>query len=603
MAAVLIAVVLAGGLTLRGQELIPVELSGAPSVFVFRKTSKPAPRRFVSSVTTVRSKSERIESARKVRRQYAVLARITPRRVRSEVVNPNDPRLPKIKTMPREQASRLFAGVGEYYMDRDDFDRAIDFFRESNQLDGTSTSAKMGLSEALALKGNDVLLKDGIPASRPFFEEALKFNPRNAPAYFGLAEVYSELNRDGEAIENYEKALENDPDLTEIYTPLGILYYQQGQIAKAETYLTKALATASGNTDAQLQYFIGLVRYSQNRNDDALAAFRKAVSINPNLAEAFYQAGETLARQDKDREAISDYRRAVELKPAYFDAWLGLGSAYFETNDYPEAVKAFKEAVRLKNTSIEAYDNLGDANRLAGNYNDAEAAYTLATVFIEQKPDYPKDDAADVYNRIGFVIAKQCEISSKRGVPCRWDNAVRALDKAVSITGSNVDKANLGWAYYNAGRTDLFTNRDATTARAKLQKAREYLEQAVFADSKFAEGPLLNLGMTLTDLGEPAAAIDVFKRVVEKRPNWVFALNELGIAYRKLNNFKEAAAYFRRAIDNDGKYAIAYYNLAETEFRAGNLGEAKKAYQKVKQLGRNDLAAQLELISGGMIRG
>lgn len=603
MAAIVAGAILAGNLPAQGPELIPVELTGASSVFVFRRGSKPAPRRFVSSVTTTRTKGQRIESARKVSRQYVTLAKATPRRVRSTVVNPNDPRLAGFKTMPRDQASRLFAGVGEYYMDRDDFDHAIDFFRESTQLDAANTSAKMGLSEALALKGNDVLVKDGIPAAKPFFEEALKFNPKNAPAYFGLAEVYSELNDNKPAIENYERALANDPDLTEIYTPLGILYYQEGKIAQAEANLTKALATASGNTDAQLQYFIGLIRYSQNGNADALAAFRKAVSIDPKLAEAYYQAGETLARQDKDQEAIPEYQKAIELKPSYFDAWLGLGSAYFGMNNYPEAVRAFKEAARLKNTSIEAYINLGDANRLAGNYNDAEAAYTLATTFIERTPEYPKEDAADIYNKIGFVIAKQCEISSKRGVPCRWDNAVRALDKAVAITDSNVDRANLGWAYYNAGRTDTFTNRDPAAAKIKLQKAKENLEKVVFTDSKFIEGPLLNLGMTLTDMGDSAGAIEVFKRVVDKRPNWVFALNELGIAYRKQNNYKEAAGYFRRAISNDGKYAIAYYNLAETEFRAGNLGEAKKAYQKVKQLGRNDLAAQLELISGGMIRG
>ena len=37
-------------------------------------------------------------------------------------------------------------------------------------------------------------------------------------------------------------AIANDPELTEIYVPLGVLYYQKGEIAKADTLLTKALA-------------------------------------------------------------------------------------------------------------------------------------------------------------------------------------------------------------------------------------------------------------------------------------------------------------------------------------------------------------------------
>ena len=90
--------------------------------------------------------------------------------------------------------------------------------------------------------------------------------------------------------------------------------------------------------------------------------------------------------------------------------------------------------------------------------------------------------------------------------------------------------------------------------------------------------------------------------MIDKQPKWVFAMNELGIAYRKQDNFVDASAAFRKAISTDSKYVIAYYNLAESEFRAGNLGEAQKAYNKVKDLGRRDLAAQLQLLSGGKLR-
>jgi tetratricopeptide (TPR) repeat protein len=598
----LAASVMGSVLAVYGQEIVPGDFSGTPSVFLWRRAAKVAPRRFTSAATTTVPKSRRIESARSVRQQYIVLAKAKPRRKRSDVVDPNDRRLADFKRLPRDQASRLFAGVGEYYMDRDDFDHAIDFFRESVSLDDKNTNGKLGLSEALALKGNDVLIRDGIPVAKPFFEEALKYNDKNAPAYFGLAEAYSEQNMRKEAIENYEAAIKNDPDLTEIYTPLGILYFQERQTPRAKELLTKALATSSANTDPQLQYFIGLIRYNEKDYTKAIEAFRKSYSIDPKYAEAYYQAGETLSQLNKNQEAVAEYTKAIELKPNFFDPWLGLGSAQFELNNYPEAIKAYKEAVRIDNRSIEAYTNLGDANRLGGNFNDAEAAYTLATTFIEQDPKFNKTEAADTYVKISYVIAKQCEISSKKGIPCRWDNAVRALEKAVAITGSNVDRANLGWAYYNAGRTDMYIRNDPNGAKVKLEKAKDNLERSVFEDSNFVEAPLLNLAITLTDLGDTDGAINALKRVLAKKPNWVFALNELGIAYRKQNNFKEAASYFRRAVSSDGKYVVGYYNLAETEFRAGNLGEAKKAYQKVRQLNRPDLAAKLELLTGGAIK-
>jgi superkiller protein 3 len=109
--------------------------------------------------------------------------------------------------------------------------------------------------------------------------------------------------------------------------------------------------------------------------------------------------------------------------------------------------------------------------------------------------------------------------------------------------------------------------------------------------------------MALTDLGEYAAAVDALSRAVKTEPNWAFALNELGIAYRKQGKYKEAADQFRKAISKDKKFAAAYYNLGEAEFKAGNISEARKAWEALKKMGRNDLAAQLDVATNGGLRG
>ena len=583
------------------QDLVPVaDLAGGSSVFVFRNNARSAPRPIIPKARPSRTKTQRMETAKRVSKQYVTLAKVAPRRSKSETVREDDPRIPKIPTMPKEEASVIFAGVGEFYMERDEFLRAMEFFRESLQLDAKNMKAQGGLSEALALAGNDDLVKGNTTAARAKFEEALKLSPRNSPAYFGLAEVFSDINQEPQAIANYEKALSFDKDLTEIYVPLGILYYQQGQIAKAEELLVKALAI--NPNEPQTQYFLGLIRLSQNNNKDALTAFNKAKTLDPTFADAYYQSGETLMRLNRPKEAVFEYKKATELKANYFEALVGLGAAHFQSENYAEAVNSYKQAERLDNRNIENLVNLGDAYREMSNFNDAEAKYNLATVFLERDPKFPKDEAADIYSKIGYVIAKQCEINMRKAVPCRWEVSVRALEKAAAITGNNVDTANLGWAYYNAAKNDSY-NKQPEAARAKLEKAKENLQKAAFSSPKYIEGPLLNLGMTLTDLGDYAGAVDAFTRVIAKQPKWVFAMNELGIAYRKQDKYKEAADAFRRAISTDGKYVIAYYNLAESEYRAGNLGEAQKAYDKVKQLGRRDLLAQLQLISGGKLRG
>lgn len=597
------------------QDLIPVsDVTGGSSVFVLRGGSRATPKKFVSRAGIQRTKTQRIETAKKVSKQYTTLAKVDPRRTREQAVDPKDlPSDQKLKQMPRAEASKLFAGVGEYYMDRDDYNNAIDFFREAISMDSANGVASSGLSEALALKGNELLVKDSFPVARSFFEEALKYNANNAPAYFGLAEVLTEMGKEDEAVANYEKALQNDTALSEIYTPLGALYYQRAstklqakqdasaELSKADNYLTKAVA--SSPNDAQAHYYLGLVRYSQNRNDEALTLLKKAATLDATNPDVFYYVGATLARLNRNKEAVAEFTRATTLKANFFDAWFELGSAQYELGEYQAAVDAYTRATKLNNANYEAYNNLGDAYRqlTPPNYNMAEANYNLAATLIQRQPNFDKEDAADMYSKAAFSIAKQCESNVKQGLACRWDAAVRALESADKLSTSGVDAANLGWAYYNAARSDIAAGR-TMEARPKLEKAKANLQRAAANNTNFVSGPMLNLGMALTDLGEYDAAIDVLNKVVKKESKWVFAINELGIAYLKKGSFKEAVKQFKTATDRDKKFAQGYYNLGFANFKDNNIPEARKAWDALKKLDSR-LAAQLDVATNGGLRG
>lgn len=584
-------------------DLVPVrDITGGSSVFVFKGGSKSAPKRYVSKTRAGRTKAERNEATRRVSKQYVALAKVAPRRTRTEAVNPT--RLAEIRRMEPKAAAKLFAGVGEYWMDRDDFKQASEFFGEGYDLDETNSVARMGLSESLALLGNEELAKDNIPSARSRFNEALKYNDKNAPAYFGLAEIAAAENNEADAAVNYEKALTADKELTEIFVPLGILYYQQGQIAKAEDLLTRALAIEQNN--AQTQYFIGLIRFAQNNNAAAMAAFNKAKTIDPTLEEAFHFTGEVLTRDGKYRDAIVEYNKAIALKDNYFEAWFGLANAQFQLAEYADAIKSYNRALKLNNTNVEGYVNLGDANRLLGNYNEAGAKYKLAISFIEREPGHDKGELADLYSKVGFVIAKQCEADRKKGLGCRGlDGSLAAMEKAASLNSSNMDSSNLGWAYANAGNDDIFNNRKEA-GRIKLLKAKSLLEQAANTSGANAEGALVNLASVLNALGDNAGAVNALKKAVDRNSKSAFLSNELGMAYMKASNFKDAVSQFKKAVGLDNNFAHAYFNLGSAEFKNGNLGEAKKAYRKLKDLKDADApgyVADLEKLTNGAVRG
>lgn len=591
--------------TAQAQDVVTSEdFTGGSSAFVFKNSRKVTQKKvaFRTTASIKRTKTQRIETIKRVTKQTVTVAKVNPKRTKSKEVNPETIQVTSVefKRKTPQQASVIFAGVGEYYLNRDDIDQAMEFFRESVSLDSKNQNAKNGLSDALARYGDKLLNGEKYDLAKLPYDEALKFNPNNAAVYAGYAEIYVAKDDVENAIVNYEKALSLDPELTELNAPLGVIYFQKGEVAKAETYLQKAVAANPNN--AETQFYLGLLRYKQDRDAEAINAFRRSIELDPNNPETHYYLGEVYDRLDRAEDAIAEYKKAVELNPKYFEVWFDLGVAYYNraTNQgpnsvyYEEAIKAYKEAVKIKPTNGDAHANLADVYRQLNRLDEAIGEYRLATTFI-------KDDA-DLYSKFGYVAGRRATNPNFQNY---WKISFENFEKAIALNAKSpdyIDYQNLGWAYYNAAQGDLRAKREADY-KMKLQKSKEALQTAISLNPapKVAAAINLNLGMTLTDLGEYQAAADTLKRATELQKDWLPAINELGIAYRKNGDFDNAAKQFRKAIEVDDNFAAAHYGLAEVEYRRGNLKEAKKEYEKLKQMNREDLAKTLEFATNGGI--
>src|SRR5438552_2271088 len=156
----LIAAFCFAGLPTPAQDLVPVsDMSGGSSVFVFRASAKAAPKHFATTARPSRSQAQLREAAVRIKKQYEARGTSDPGRVHTKVVDPNAG-LPNVRTMPKDQAAKLFAGVGEYYIDKGMLDNSIDSFRDAISMDDKNVAGHMGLSDALTRKGNDLLVKD-----------------------------------------------------------------------------------------------------------------------------------------------------------------------------------------------------------------------------------------------------------------------------------------------------------------------------------------------------------------------------------------------------------------------------------------------------------
>jgi len=115
------------------------------------------------------------------------------------------------------------------------------------------------------------------------------------------------------------------------------------------------------------------------RYAEALAAFDKALSLDPNLAFAWNGKGASLANLQRFTEALEAYAKAIELDPGMALVWINKGSVLGNLGQHAEALKAFSKAIELDPSSARAWINKGNVLGSLGQNAEALEAFAKAT--------------------------------------------------------------------------------------------------------------------------------------------------------------------------------------------------------------------------------
>jgi predicted CXXCH cytochrome family protein len=118
--------------------------------------------------------------------------------------------------------------------------------------------------------------------------------------------------------------------------------------------------------------WLGLAASARNRDDDAIAFFRRALRSDPNRAGLHVQLALALHRQGKDDDAIAELDRATALRPNLAAAWLALGDLHARRDNPARAVFAFRRALAIEPNDPRAYAALERALLALGDRDGAE---------------------------------------------------------------------------------------------------------------------------------------------------------------------------------------------------------------------------------------
>jgi tetratricopeptide (TPR) repeat protein len=596
LAIYLIASILSNGIVVVAQsgDIVSTsdDISGSSGVFVFRQSRKSNQSKVAfRKVSAKRTVTKKTETRKKVKQQIQVARISKPQRVKpvpsKKPINPaiKPPNVNQKPNPSQIDMSIAFAAGAEEYLKRDEIEKAVPLFRKSIEFDPKNQNAKLGLSEALTLQADRFFESTSAESAAFLYEEAIKNDANNSAAYAGLGEAYDSIGEDtseekgsefkSKAIAAYEKAIQLNSALSELFAPLGILYVAKGEIAKADSTLSKAVA--ANPDDSEVQYFLGLVRYKQNKNSEAIESFKQSIRTEPNFANAHYYLGEVYDRLDRDKDAIDSYNEAVRLNPKFVEAWFDLGVSNYNRGKYEEAVTAYKSAIRLKGDYTEARTNLADVYRQLKRFEDAIGEYRIAATLVERDDTISAVDKADVFGKFGY-----CSAAAQK-----WDTAIENMEKALKYRQDDQVYSNLGWAYYNSASVDL-KDRSATSAskkesaKVKLQKGKQALQNAVSLNPS-SVGGFLNLGVTLIGTGEFPAAIEALVKADELKKDWDIAKFELGFVYQLQKDWKNASTQFKRVTELNKNNFEAFYRWGIAENALGNKDKAKDILKELKK--------------------
>jgi eukaryotic-like serine/threonine-protein kinase len=193
---------------------------------------------------------------------------------------------------------------------------------------------------------------EGIKKSIGLYQRAIVADPNYALAYAGLAATYNVATGYGVLIqpkqayaladEASRKALELDDTLPDAHTARAMVLASQWKWNDCEKQFRRAIEL--NPNDATAHYFYAFIfLMPQNRIEESLAEFRKALSLDPLSGIVNVNYGLTLMVAHRTPEAIAQMQKVLERDPSFAPAHYYLSQIYAFTGRYAEAVSEMQK--------------------------------------------------------------------------------------------------------------------------------------------------------------------------------------------------------------------------------------------------------------------
>jgi len=328
-----------------------------------------------------------------------------------------------------------------------------------------------------------------------------------------------------------------------------LAHHQAGRLGEAQTLYSRILAVDPRHADAL--HFMGLLACQIKQHEPGLALIRESIALHPN-AIYYNNLGNMLRESGARDEAVHAYRSAIALKADYAEAYSNLGNVLRESGDAKAALEQCARALELHPGYAQAYNNLANALKDLGELEAAALSYGKA---IAANPGF-----VEAHLNLGHVRKAQGDL----------DAAAASYRSAVALAPQMAAAHDgLGGLAFFRGEVDAAiehyrcvvalepqsahacnTLGNALNAVGRVGEAIPVYEQAIALDPDFPDA-WHNLANALRRQGIPTRAVVCARRAIELRGDTPSLHNNIGAILADLSQFDAALECYRaaRALD------------------------------------------------------
>jgi tetratricopeptide (TPR) repeat protein len=399
---------------------------------------------------------------------------------------------------------------------------------------------------------------------------------------------------------------------------------QQGHLVEAKAAIAVYLQQHSSSVEGY--NLLGIIDSNQQDVDGALTAFQTALKLSPNSAKTHLNLGNVYIAQKKTDLAEKEFRLVLRLDPLDQNANYNLGVLLITKGSFSQAIP-FLQHIRPANAAvrfnlIRAYfetKQTGLALRMADelsaqNPSSVQVHFSLGLLLAsEGQPKAAQGELlkADTLAPETFDILLNLGIAYLRGS----DNprAVLTLTHALKLKPESPEalywraKSSQAESHPLDALDDLVrahklspNNTDILLLMAQISIAQNYYEDAIpLLESGLKLAPTRSdfraaLGESYFMAGKVDQAIVEFKQLVQTEPS-TRSYAFLGLSYRNLGRFEEAAQSFQQGLKLDPRDSTCKFNLGVIAERQGDTAIAEARFIDVLRTDPNHPGALLEL--------